>query len=386
MDAFFASVEQRDNPQLRGKPVIVSGRSERSVVSTASYEARKFGIHSAMPVFTAKKRCPHLIIVPGNMAKYKQDSAKIMQVLSGISPLVEQVSIDEAYVDLKGLSRLLGDETAIANKIKQEIFDHLNLTCSIGIAQVKFLAKIASDMNKPDGLTIIPEEKTMSFIKKLSIEKVPGIGKTAMKQMQRLKIKTLGDLQPYPASVLKAKFGKMGTRLHELCNGVDTSVVEPFHERKSISSETTLSEDISDPGQICRILLDRSQVVGNTLRKKELICKTVFIKLKFFDFTQITRSRTLDTEICSSTAIYKQALKLFEQVRLTKAIRLAGVGVSSLKDMHSPVQMSLLEGVRENTKQWESVDHAVDGILEKFGSGIVKKAALNPSKKTRKKE
>ncbi len=376
MDAFFAAVEQRDNPDLAGKPIIISGRSKRSVVSTASYEARKFGIHSAMPVFKAKQLCPHIIIVPGNMEKYRQNSKKIMEIISRFSPLVEQVSIDEAYIDISGLERLFGSPEQIAFKLKTKIYEQLSLSCSIGIAPIKFLAKIASDMQKPDGLTIINKSQVKHFIQNLEIKKVPGVGKRAMKQMEIMQIHTLGDIGKYDLSILTKKFGKLGKRLLELSDGIDNSKVATDYLRKSISSETTLSGDTSDYHTIRKCILAHSQRVGKDLRKKQLFCSTVFIKLKFSDFTQITRSKTLDANICSSSAIFDEAIRLFDQYELKKKVRLIGVGVSSLKDKDVPVQMLLVPSSIENKKQWESVDTAVDSISEKFGSDIVKKASL----------
>lgn len=377
MDAFFASVEQRDNPALKHKPVIVAGNSERGVVSTASYEARKFGIRSAMPVFQAKQKCEDLIIVPGNMKKYKSDSKKIMDILSQFSPLVEPVSIDEAYVDITGCERLFGSSQVIARAIKKKIEVELSLTSSIGIAPIKFLSKIASSLNKPDGLTIITKPEISGFLAVLPIQKVPGVGSTAMKHMDIMKIRYLGDIKKYSPRILTQKFGKMGPRLLELANGIDPSKVETGHERKSISSETTLPKDISDFETIKSILLDRSQTVGRDLRRKSLLCETVFIKLKFSDFSQITRSKTMNTPVCSSAAIFNEALALFRKIELKKKIRLVGIGVTSLKGKDMPVQMQLIGKENLPEKQWESVDKAVDSIMEKFGSDIIRKAALN---------
>ena len=376
MDAFFAAIEQRDNPDLKNKPVIISGNSKRSVVATASYEARKFGIGSAMPVFKAKQLCDHLEIVPGNRKKYQAESKKIMQIISHFSPLMEQVSIDEAYLDITGCERLFGSFKDIALSIKKEIYNQLDLTCSIGIAPIKFLSKIASDMNKPDGLTIIEPFMVKNFIFSLPIQKVPGIGKNSMKSMQLLQIKTLGDIKKYGLPVLTQKFGKMGKRLLELSNGIDKSRIETNYIRKSISSETTLLKDITDFQTIRKIILARSQIVGKTLRKKELVCKNVFIKLKFSDFSQITRSRKLNSLICSSSAIFNEALFLYKKVKLKKKIRLIGVGVTALKDKNTPVQMLLIQDPDNNNKQWESVDFAVDSISEKFGMDIINKASL----------
>lgn len=384
MDAFFAAIEQRDNPDLKNKPVIISGNSKRSVVATASYEARKFGIGSAMPVFKAKQLCDHLEIVPGNRKKYQAESKKIMQIISHFSPLMEQVSIDEAYLDITGCERLFGSFKDIALLIKKEIYKQLALTCSIGIAPIKFLSKIASDMNKPDGLTIIEQFRVKDFIFSLPIQKVPGIGKNSMKSMQLLQIKTLGDIKKYSLPVLTQKFGKMGKRLLELSNGIDKSRVETNYIRKSISSETTLLKDITDFQTIGKIILERSQIVGKTLRKKEFVCKNVFIKIKFADFSQITRSRKLNSSICSSSAIFNEALFLYKKVKLKKKIRLIGVGVTALKDKNTPVQMLLIQDPDNHNKQWESVDFAVDSISEKFGMDIINKASLTKSNQGKK--
>ncbi|MBU8848028.1 MAG: DNA polymerase IV [Desulfobacterales bacterium] len=377
MDAFFAAIEQRDNPTLKNKPVIISGKSKRSVVATASYEARLFGIRSAMPVFQAKQKCDHLVIVPGNMKKYRADSKKIMEIISHFSPLVEQVSIDEAYVDIKGCERLFGSPEDIARTIKKHIYNELSLTCSVGIAPIKFLSKIASDMNKPDGITIIKKSQVKDFIFSLPIQKVPGIGESTMKVMKTLQIKTLGDINKFTLPILTRKFGKMGQKLIELSNGIDPSKVKTNYTRKSISSETTLSKDIFDFEIIKQVILDRSQSVGRDLRKKNLVCENVFIKLKFSDFSQITRSKKLDTLICSSSAIFNEALALYKKIQLKKRIRLVGVGVTALKDKNTPVQLQLIQDQDRHEKQWESVDSAVDSISEKFGTNIIKKASLS---------
>jgi DNA polymerase IV len=383
MDAFFAAIEQRDNPGLKNQPVIVSGHSERSVVSTASYEARKFGIRSAMPVFMAKQRCDHLIIVPGNMKKYQTTSKKIMEIISHFSPLMEQVSIDEAYVDIRGCERLFGSPEEIARAIKKTICTELSLTCSVGIAPIKFLAKIASDMNKPDGITHIKEHQVKNFIFTLPIGKVSGIGKSAMKKMDIMQIKTLGDIGRYPISILTQKFGKLGQRLSALSKGIDLSRVQTNYIRKSISSETTLSKDIFDFETIKQMILGRSQRVGRELRKKNLVCENVFIKLKFSDFSQLTRRKKLDTPVCSSSAIFNEALGLYKKILIKKKIRLVGVGVTALKDKNTPVQMLLIQDAKRPKAQWESVDMAVDSISEKFGSDIINKASLNKQFKDR---
>jgi DNA polymerase-4 len=361
----------------------VAGNSKRSVVATASYEARKFGIHSAMPVFQAKQRCPEIIIVPGDRHKYAAESQKIMNIISGFSPLMEQVSIDEAYVDIRGCEKLFGPPERMAQKIKAAIFEAVSLTCSIGIAPVKFLAKIASDIDKPNGITLIPHHKMDTFIATLPIAKVPGVGKQAMKLMEILKIVTLGDIHKHDPNLLNKKLGKMGTRLYALSQGKDPSQVENNYTRKSISSETTLDQDICDIENARHVLLSLAQRVGRDLRKKKWVCRNVSIKIKFSDFTQITRSKKIESWICSSSAIFNEALSLYEQVVLKKKIRLLGVGVSHFTEKDVPIQMELLSPPGEQQKkQWESVDMAVDSIMEKFGSGMVTKASLtNPTRK-----
>jgi len=379
MDAFFAAVEQRDNPALRHRPIVVCGDSPRAVVSTASYEARQFGIHSAMPLFQARQHCPHLVVVPGNRAKYAAASRTIMEIISRFTPLLEPVSIDEAYADVTGCTRLFGPPRDIARQIKELIFKDLALTCSIGIAPVKFLAKIASDMEKPDGLTLITREQMPEIIQALPIHKVPGVGKQAMARMTELNIHTLGDIQRFDRSLLVRKFGKFGHRLFELSRGMDDDPIQPGTTRKSISSETTLETDISDAGAARNVLLSLAGRVGRELRKKQLSCESVFIKIKFSDFTQISRSRKLQRRTGSTETIFHQARDLFRQVTLHRPIRLLGVGVSHLHDSNEPFQLDLLSlPGHESGKQWESVDRAMDRIYEKFGREMVTPAVLKP--------
>lgn len=384
MDAFFAAVEQRDNPGLRNKPIVVCGHSKRAVVSTASYEARQFGIRSAMPLFQAKQRCRHLLVVPGNMKKYAATSRKIMEIMSRFTPLVEPVSIDEAYADITGCQSLFGPPETLARKIKRDIYDGLSLTCSIGIAPVKFLAKIASDMNKPNGLTLISPDQVDDVISQLPIGKVPGVGRRAMQQMEALQIRTLGDVKKFDPALLSRKFGKFGERLCQLSSGLDASRVEPGSARKSISSETTLSEDISDIRAARDILLAHARRVGRDLRRKNLVCRGVTIKIKFSDFSQITRSCKTRTPVCTSREIFTHAVGLLEKVAIKKKMRLLGVGVTHLSDSRTPVQMDLFQPQGEPVqKQWESVDRAVDSISEKFGNHIIAPAVLTTRDKRR---
>ncbi len=376
MDAFFSSVEQRDNPELRGKPVIVSGRSMRSVVSTASYEARVFGIRSAMPLAQAVKLCPGAVVVRGRMEQYREVSRRIFTVFQEASPLIEKVSIDEAYLDVTGCRRLLGSPVQIARTIQQRILEKERLTCSIGIAPLKFIAKIASDMNKPNGITVIEPENVMDFIEKLPIGKVPGVGDSALRVMESLGVKTLGQIRSLNDRVLQQKFGSYGHRLKQLSMGQDPGRVVPFHERKSYSTETTLDLDTLDLDFLSRQLLEQSDDVARLLRRDQMKAKTVTLKITYGDFRQITRRHTLESPVQSSKQIYQEALCLFRAENHPGKIRLIGVGVSGLVSENQPVQGLLFQN-REEThhEQWARAEKAVDSILDRFGGSSVKRAA-----------
>ena len=376
MDAFFASVEQRDNPELKGKPVVVGGNSKRSVVSAASYEARKYGVHSAMPIFMAKQECPDLCIVPVDMKKYQHESKLIMDIFMTYSPFVEKTSVDEAYIDITGCERLFGDPAKIIMDIKNRIKNERFLTCSIGAAPIRFLAKIASDINKPDGVYIIGKEMVKDFVKNIDIKKVPGVGKKAYEQMRILNIKKLGDVQKFNSSVLLNKFGKFGTKLIEYANCIDTTPFGQNIKRKSISSESTLSEDTNKIDIIKKHLLSHANAVGKDLRKKNMLTNNVAIKFKFSDFSQVTRQKTITTPISSTQSIYREALILLKKIVIKKKIRLVGVNVACLNKNTGHFQMELIKEVHEQTEKWEKIDKAIDSISEKFGNSIIKNATL----------
>ena len=377
MDAYFASVEQLDNPDLAGKCVIVGGLSGRSVVSAASYEARKFGVHSAMPMYQARQKCPHGIFVRPRMDRYKALSQKIMSLLEDFSPCVEPVSIDEAYVDIIGCEKLFGEPREIAFQIKQKIKESFNLTCSVGIGANKFIAKIASDMNKPDGLTIILPDQTQQFIENLPIHKVPGVGKTRHRQLEDMGIKTLGDARKYPEKMILKKLGKFGQRLLKLSSGTDDSPVTPISRRKSVSTEETLPQDIDDKKLLGNYLLMQSESVARELRKKDLRAKTITLKIKHADFKQATRSITLPAPTQSSKTVYKTALKLLRAYRIITKVRLIGVGASGLVSASVPVQMDIFENAKKRSNGWEKVDRTVDTITQKFGKDVIKRGTLS---------
>lgn len=376
MDAFYASVEQLDNPWLQGKCVIVGGTSNRGVVSAASYEARHFGVHSAMPVFQARQKCPDGIFVPPRMARYKEVSDKIMDILREFSPLVEVVSIDEAYLDITGTGRLHGDPQKIASAIKQEIKAAIHLTCSVGIAPVKFLAKIASDLDKPDGMTLIPRAEVAQFIQTLPVGKVPGVGRKMHAKLMATGIRYLGDVKKFPEELLVRCFGKYGSRLLALAQGRDYSDVTPHSAHKSISTERTLGTDTRDLILLKQYLLKQSEEVARQLRKTGVRGKTITIKIKHADFKLNTRSTTLDNATQSSKTIYRHALRLLDGYHLDRKVRLIGVGASGLTSTTRPTQLDLFDRSKETDKNWEKIDHTLDSIQNKFGRSAIRRATL----------
>jgi DNA polymerase-4 len=380
MDAFYASIEQLDNPELRGKPVIVGGTSGRGVVSAASYEARKYGIRSAMPIFQAREKCPHGIFVPVRMRRYLQMSEQVMRILGKYSPLIEQVSVDEAYVDISGLERLYGSAAEIAREIKEEVKRKTSLSCSVGIAPNKLLAKIASEMNKPDGLTMISPDQVDEVIGNLPIDKVPGVGKKAREKLKRLGVATLGNIRNYSEQRLVDEMGQFGLRLKEFSLGVDASPVTVNSEAKSVSNEETLEKDTNDLEVLGREILAQAESVGRRLREKKVKGCTITLKLKRSDFTQITRSITLKAPTNSTDTIYKCSLRLLEEVDMHGKFRLVGVGMSNFS--HCPgalEQMSLFQETDQEKKSWENVEKAMDVIKNRFGRDAIKRGPLIPS-------
>ena len=376
MDAFYASVEQLDNPWLRGKCVMVGGTSNRGVVMASSYEARKFGVRSAMPIFQAKQRCPDGIFIPPRMRRYKEVSNQVMAILREFSPQVQVVSIDEAYLDISGGQRLHGDPEKTALDIKKQIRKTLQLTCSVGVAPGKFLAKVASDMNKPDGLTIIRPQDVPAFIETLPVQKVPGVGEKCVRQLEAMGIKTLGDIQKFPEQMLLNRLGKFGQRLIELSCGMDCSVVTPHAPHKSVSSECTLGEDTRDKKLLNTYLLRQAEEVARQLRKADVKARTITLKLKHADFTLVTRSKTIDRPTQSSKTIHSHAVKLLDNCRLNRKIRLVGVGTSGFQSAGLPVQLDLFDTVTEKDNNWEKVDRTMETITRKFGRDAIKRATL----------
>ncbi len=377
MDAFYAAVEQLDNPWLRGKCVIVGGSSKRGVVSAASYEARRFGVRSAMPIFEARRRCPQGVFVAPRMHRYQEVSRAVMTLLRQVSPLVEPVSIDEAFIDLAGTDRLYPDPVAAARHIKERILQTVRLTSSIGVAPNRFLAKIASDLQKPDGLTVIDPERVVEFIDRLPIGKVPGVGPKTQVKLDRLGVRCLGEIRKFPETTLTAVFGSYGTRLLELARGIDPTPISPDTPGKSVSSECTLPEDTRDTSLLARCLLEQAEDVAAGLRRAGVKARTVVLKIKQADFTSVTRRTTLDSATQSSEVIYRSGLGLLEGFRISQKIRLVGLGATGFVPAGVPRQQELFETEQKPREHWEKVDRTVESIKGRFGENVIRRAALS---------
>lgn len=381
MDAFFASVEQLDHPELRGKPVIIGGGS-RGVVSTASYEARVYGVHSAMPMATARKLCPQGIFVRGRMRRYAEISHRIMDALHDFSPLVEPASVDEAYLDASGLERLFGPPEALLPAIKARVAEVTGgLTCSVGAAPVKFLAKICSEVNKPDGIFILRPEDVDAFLLPLAVERLPGVGKRMARELHSLGVSRVEQLRRYSPDFMENRFGKWGRELLRRAQGIDPRSVCPEHVAKSESAETTFAEDTRDRAFLEKMLLIHAERVGASLRRHGWQGRTVTLKIKFADFRQITRSRTLSAPVCATRTIFDIACDLLRQETLPQPVRLIGLGVSGFDA--PPPQQALLPGLSapgghdpgEEARRLR-LDKALDSLRQKFGKQAVQRGRL----------
>lgn len=377
MDAFFASVEILDFPELKGKPVVVGGSSNRGVVAAASYRAREYGIHSAMPIFQAKRLCPDLVIRPGRMRRYAELSARVMRSLYGFSPVVQQISIDEAYIDLSGTEKLLGAPEGTVRRIQERILEETSLTSSIGLSVSKLIAKIASDYNKPSGITVVPPEAAQRFLDGLPVGRVPGIGKKSEEELRKIGISKLGDIGRLSPGYLEERFGRFGERLLEICRGEGGGEVMPYSSPKSVSNEITLAEDTDDYDLLEKHLLALSENVGGRLRKQELQGRTVTLKLKDSKHRQITRSVTLERPTHQGKVIYRESRGLLRKHGGGSKKRLIGVGVSNLENAGTNGHPRLFGGDSPDEEKWERIDRAVDDIIERFGRDAVKRGRLN---------
>lgn len=384
MDAFFASVEQMDNPELRGRPVIIGG-GPRGVVSTASYEARVFGVHSAMPIATARRLCPQGVFVRGRRRRYAELSHAIMAALGDFSPLVEPASIDEAYLDATGLTRLFGPLEELVARIKSRVAEVTGgLTCSVGAAPVKFLAKICSDVNKPDGVFILRPEEVDAFLLPLEVGRLPGVGRRMAAGLRDLGIVTVAQLRRYSPEFLEGRYGKWGRALHERARGIDARPVTPERPVKSESAECTFERDTRDRDFLERMLLAHAERVGASLRRHGFRGRTITLKVKFADFRQITRSRTLPEATNATETIFETGRGLLRQLRPAQPVRLIGLGVSGFEE--NPVQF-LLPGLADGAAGHDGrdprqearrrkLDQALDALRGRFGKEAVQRGRL----------
>jgi DNA polymerase-4 len=338
MDAFFASVEQRDNPALRGKPVIVGGVSERGVVSTCSYEARKFGVHSAMPMFMAREKCPNGIYISGRYGKYAKASQEVFKILNEVTPLVEQVSIDEGYLDLS--QGEFKDGMEAARYIKNRVFKEMGLTLSIGISYNKFLAKLASDWNKPNGIKEITNEMLPDILLPLTISKIHGLGKVSVAKLNNMGIYYISDLYRMPKEFYIEYLGKNGTEIYDRIRGNDNREIELVRERKSVGKEKTLKFDTKNKEELLQYIKEFSFEIEEVLSRKNIVGKTVTLKFKTKDFENHTRSKTLNNYIGTQIDIFKVVEELLESEELKEEVRLIGINISSFKETEVQ-QMSL---------------------------------------------
>jgi DNA polymerase IV len=376
MDAFYPAVEVLDKPELKGKPVIVGGSRQRGVVSSASYEARKYGVHSAQPMATAMRLCPHGIVLPVRMSRYREISAQVFEIFRRFTPLVEPLSIDEAFLDATGSVRLFGLPEEIARKIKETVYRETGLTVSAGVASSKFVAKIASDMEKPDGLTIVPQERVREFLDPLVVNKMWGVGEVTQEALKNLNIRSFRDLRRTPVEVLERKFGKYGAKMHRLSMGLDEREVEPEHDAKSIGHEETFFEDIVRVDSARMELLDLADKVARRTRQEWLKGRTITLKVKYSDFALITRSATLPRPTDDASAIYSTVCGLLPKTGVGKRpVRLLGISLSHLVNAEMEGQLSLFLEDQASRRRRE-LNTALDSIHEKFGDKAIRPGTL----------
>lgn len=374
MDAFFASVEEADDPSLKGRAVVV-GAGPRAVVTSANYIAREYGIRAAMPVAQARRLAPHAIFLPNRHQRYGEVSARVMSIFHDFSPFVEPLSLDEAFIDVTGATRLLGSAREIATDIRSRIESELAITCSVGLSTTKLIAKLASGRCKPNGLLEIPEDRVLDFLHPLPIRELWGVGPKTAEALTRLGLQTIGDIAHTSRGTLIRALGQAsGASLYELAWGRDLRTVEEGVIDKSIGAEETFAHDIDDEEQLLAELLRVTERVARRLRDQDSVTRTISIKIRFSDFTTITRSKTIDLPTASTQEIYEQVRRLFNALALARArVRLVGVRLENLESDQGVVEQLTL-GSRE--KGWRHVDKALDRARRRFGGGALKPARL----------
>lgn len=372
MDAFYASVELLERPELVGKPVIVGHPSLRSVVTAATYEARKYGVNSAMPMAVALRRCPQAIVLEPHFERYTHYSGVVMRLLRDVTPLVEPLSIDEAFLDVTGALRLMGTPWQIGSRLRERVFAETGLRASVGAAATKYVAKLASSRAKPDGLLVVPAASTLAFLHPQPVSALWGVGAKAEEQLTRLGLRTVGDVAEAPLDTLTRAVGPAtATRLHELARGHDPRPVSTEREDKSIGHETTFEQDVVDAETVHRTLLSLADGVAVRLRRAGVQARTISIKLRFSDFTTIARSRTLAEPTEVARRIYEEARSLYDAANPEeRPVRLIGVRGEQLTG-----EVAAL-GLWDDDAVWRDAEHAVDAVADRFGHGAVRPAAL----------
>jgi DNA polymerase-4 len=372
MDAFYAAIEQRDRPELRGRPVIVGADPRgRGVVSASSYEARRFGVHSAMPIGRAARLCPQAVFLPVDMAKYERVSAQIMEILETFSPRVEQLSVDEAFLDLTGTASLHGQPAEAVRRIKGRVLAETGLTASAGLASNKFVAKVASDLGKPDGLVVVLPGEEALFLAPLGVERVWGVGRVTAAALHALGIRTIGQLQALPRDALARRFGKHGAQLAALAAGLDDRAVTPGAPAKSIGAEHTFERDSRDPQRLAAALRGQAERVAAAVRAQGLAASRVTVKVRFSDFTTLTR-RGLGDPTQDGLELYRRGCRLLEGIRLAQPVRLIGLSASGFV-AEGLGQLPLLDGAAVRR---ERLARVADGLRRRFGDGVLRPASL----------
>ena len=376
LDAFYAAVEQRDRPELRGKPVIVGGSVRRGVVTAASYEVRKFGVRSAIPMALAVRLCPHAIVVPMRMERYAEASRAFFAVLADFAPEAEALSFDEAFLDVTGSERLLGDGATIARAIKARVRRDLQLVASVGVGPTKFVAKIASDIDKPDGLRVVPPEGVLAFLRPLPVSRLWGVGEVTQEKLRGMGLTTIGAVAAWPEAALRGKLGdSLGAHLAALARGEDPRPVEGDRSPVSIGHRETFDHDVDDPRDLAGVILHQADRVAARLRRAHLRAAVVVLHVKHDDFREVSRRLTLPDPTSDGQVIARTALGLLDDVdiddRAGKRVRLVGVSVTGLEARDAPRQLTLEEGHRQ---RGERLGDVLDRVHAKFGSGALRRA------------
>lgn len=378
MDAFFASVEQRDHPAYRGKPVVVGGLGDRGVVSTASYEARAFGIKSAMPMFQARRLCPQAVFLAPRMSVYSSVSRALMSIFESYSPLVEPLSLDEAFLDMTGTESLLGCPSSCAARLQEQVRDELSLTASVGVATTKFLAKIASDLRKPSGLTLCEPGAELAILHPLPVERLWGVGPKTAKRLHALALHTIGDVARADPMMLQGRLGEaLGRHLYELASGMDPRPVEHLRARKSLGAERTLQRDLTELDTLRDVTRPLCEEVARLLRVKQLRTSSVRLKVKFADFSVVTKQLRLPEPVLDAQSLRMAVESLLRALPLRLPVRLVGVAATDLQPAACASQVHLFAADAARQRN-ERLDFAIDAVHEKFGKGTLQRGQSAP--------